>query len=334
MKPILILFISLILFGSIETKAQNDLSTIYDTNGVPDLLNICGHSDTATVLISTFGLNTGVRSNILANVTLAGGIRIIGIVPSMSTAGVILQSGNNTSNPIFNIPDLDPNNTSEAKITFLLKADCSINDSLAIDPNYDLIDTWNVAYDLSNGNSHTVSTTLNSYRAALRIPKLIMNVLPVAQKVKEGDCITRTTTISNTSLDAYLLDISYNIITKPSLSYKAIRVNGTDIIFTKTVDINGDTIINVDIPGLYFVDNTLNGGASNADNIFDVNEVLTIEEDLCIVNCLSSFSTSHTIGYGCFGDSCVQETKNAIVEPGQGNISVFFDSNTDAVQQM
>ncbi len=333
MKSILILFIGIILLGTVELNAQDDLTVSYDVKGVPDLLNICGHPDTATVLVKTSGLNTSIRSNVIANVTLAGGIRIVGLLPSLSTAGVTLQSGINTSNPQFVLPDLEPSGLNEAKITFLVKADCSINDSLAQNPNYDLKDTWGVSYDLANNTSHTVSTTLNSYRAALRIPKLLLDPKPVAQKVKTGDCTTRTTTVTNTSLGAYLLGINYSINAKPSLSYKAIRINGTDIAFTKTVDISGDTIVYMDIPGIYFVGNTLNGGASNADTIFDVNEVLTIEEDICIANCQSSFETVHTVNYGCFGESCSPVTQNATLQAGQGNVSVNFDTNTTATQQ-
>ena len=333
MKPILFLFIGIFLFGATAMRAQNDLSVSYDANGIPDILNICGQPDTATVIINTSGLNTSIRSNIVANVALAGGIRIVGLISNLSTNGVDLQSGINSSNPQFILPDLDPNGLNQARITFLVRADCSINDSLMQNPNYDLMDTWVVNYDLSNNTSQTVSTTLNSYRAAIRIPKLIIAPQAIAQKVKAGDCITRTTTISNTSLDAYLLGISYSVLAKPSLSYKAIRVNGTDISFTKTADMNGDTLVFVDIPGLYFVANTLNGGASNADTIFDENEVVTIEEDLCIVNCNFSYETTHTANYGCFGSSCSPVSKNANLEPGQGNISIYFDTNTSAAQQ-
>lgn len=333
MKPILVLLIGLFILGiSPRLAAQNDLSVSYTTNGVPDLLNICGKPDTARVSISTSGLNTSDRTDIVANVTLAGGIRVVGLIDAESTSGVQLSGGLNTGIAQFSLPDLAPNATSEAIITFLVKADCSINDSLAQNANYDLMDTWVVDYTL-NGNNNQINTTLNSYRAAIRIPELLINPEAVAQKVKVGDCITRTVTINNTSLEAYLLDINYSILAKESLSYKAIRVNGTDVSFVKTANASGDTLISVDIPGSFFIDNTLNGGASNADTLFDTNEQVTIEEDLCVVNCIDDFTTTHRTSYGCFGNTCVVYSKNTTLDPGQGNISITFETDTDAAQQ-
>ena len=312
----------LFLFGTVNVFGQNDLSVAYAVNGIPDILNLCGKPDTATILITTSGINSNTRTNITANVKLAGGIRIISLLTGESTNGVSLQAGAGTNTPQFTIPDLSPSGLNEAKLTFLVKADCSIIDSLSQNPSYDLKDTWSINYDIQDAANQVVRT-LNSYRAAIRTPDLVINPLQVAQKVKTGDCLTRTTKVNNTSLDAYFMNLTYQVQATPSFYYTAIRVNGTNVNITKTVSPLGDTIVSADIDGSLFV---ANGGTSNNDTLFDSNEEITIEEDFCLTNC-NDFATTHKISYGCFGDTCKVFSKEAGLEAGQGNISIIYDTN-------
>ena len=64
MKLILTLILGLILLGTVELNAQNDLTVSYDTDGLPDVLNICGYPDTATVLVSTTSSSILPRANL------------------------------------------------------------------------------------------------------------------------------------------------------------------------------------------------------------------------------------------------------------------------------
>ena len=334
MRPLVTLFfVAIVLFAfPYATSAQNDLQVDYLPGGIPERLNVCGLPDTAVIHITTAGLNPNPRTAITAQAVMAGGIRIVALIPGASTPGVQLTAGAGTGIGQFAIPDLDPAGTSEAVIALLIQADCAIVDSLNNNPSYDLMDTWTVDYTLQ-GNNYQVSMTLNSYRAALRIPDFIVSPQAVSQKVKPGDCITRTVQITNTGLDAYVLSLQYGIQTTAGLSYKAIRVNGTDIPLTKTVS-GTDTLIRINIPGTVFVNNTAtNGNPGNADTLFDANEVITIEEDLCVVNCTDSYQTTHTASYGCFDVSCQNFSAAGDLTPGQGNNSVSFDTNTATADQ-
>lgn len=309
--------------------AQDDLSVQYAQNGIPDILNVCGLPDTAFVTISTVGINTSPRTNIIADLKLAGGVRITSLLTDESSTGVVLNSGINTNTPQFSIPDLSPAGTDTVIIAILIRADCSINDSLAVDPNYDLQDTWDIQYTIS-GLDKTLNETLNSYRAALRIPELVVDPVQITQKVKPGDCLTRFVKITNTGLDVHLRALHYEVLTTSGLTYNSITVNGTAIDITKTAVGAGDTIIAIDIPGSYFINN----GNTNNDTLFNSNEEVNIQENFCVANCISGYQSTHTASYGCFGETCNNFINIADISAGQGNISIDFDdTNTTVTQQ-
>ncbi|MEM6319106.1 MAG: gliding motility-associated C-terminal domain-containing protein [Bacteroidota bacterium] len=313
--------------------AQENIDlTLSETSVLLDQLVLCGDADEQTVVFSISGDNPAPRTNITAFLQLFPGIQLVELNASSSTDGVRLVNDNDPQNPAFSFPDLSPNGDTEITITFSVRTDCAILDTLVNTPDLQIFDIWTIDYIL-DGSPVSETFTGVEYKDVLSVPNLNLNVAEAADTFKVGDIFTREATISNSGLNSYLSEMRYRVVQEAGLAYQAITINDTPIDWTTTSNTAGDSLVTVNVSGVFFRGNTSgNGSNGNGDNRFDADEVLVIRETILVTNCgrdgNANLATTHQAIWGCDPtENCVTETRSVSVPIGQGEPRVNFQQN-------
>jgi len=323
----------LLLFLALPVaKSQSNITLKLDTASVLlDQLVVCGNSDEQRVIFATGGDISGTRTNITATLNLFDGVQFAELNATASTAGVALINSANLNQPIFSLPNLDPTNLSEVAIVFSVRTDCSVLTALSASPNVQVLDNWTIDYELE-GNTLSEQFVGVEYKDAIATPNLNVDIESFTQPFRVGDEVSRTVTISNSGLNSYLSDFSYQVIPESGLVYKSLKVNGIEVDFLTTVNGQNDTMLTVIIDGTHFVNNTQEFGLpSNGDAFFDVDEILIIEEVFEITSCgtdgNSLLSTMHNARWGCEDLFCREEIVASSVSIGAGEELIEFTYN-------
>lgn len=255
----------------INNLRANDLSVGYI---IPDSLQVC---QTATFGVILENITTDTTKNINLNILLPNGITYqIGSVTGANTTEL------NTSNPqqpFFSVPDFVPSQLDTIYIDVLL--DCGLVSAINSGATFD--HTITVTY---TGTNKIITTAPYSIETALLV---ISQVQPVTTSgLVCDDTITRTITIRNTRpapLDTfYFLDVNSGNL--------AIAFNlGTPVVLP-----NGDTRLM--LTGADFA--TIGDG----DTLFELNEVIIIQELLTITACGGTVTSNLRAEWGCGGSIC------------------------------
>lgn len=317
---ILLYIIFIFAISSSQLSAQNNLTVSYSNfNTVPDFLNICGDVDEVAITVSLDGGSVAPRQNILANVQLFEGVELVDFNTNQSSTDVTLVNNSNPNNPIFSIPNLSPNGTTSVEIAFSIRANCAYVDTLDANDQIQVLDTWTLNYDLNSTNLTDVITT-SEYRDAFAVPFFTIDVENDNPPARVGDCFSREIKVNNSSLQGFIDNLNYENIQGAGISITDLMVNGLPIIFEKTLDGNGDTLITTNIDGSFFTTNE-NG---NNDTFFDPNESLTITEFFCVVACDDFTGSVNRVWWGCDDEECRSTETIDFVELGSGSANVGF----------
>ncbi len=299
-----------------------------------DQLVTCGESDQQVVFFTAAGTDLNPRTNIQATLDLFPGVKFDSIITALSSSNVSLIDGSNLNQPIFSFPDFDPLFPADIAIAFSVSIDCGIIDTLNSATDLQIFDTWELDYTMAGS---TFSENFNGveYKDAIAIPNLNVIISPDTETYSIGDELSRSITISNSGLNSYLSNFDLAIIQEQGLSYKSLIINGIDYPFSKAANADGDTIISSNITGTVFNGNTQEFGTpSNGDDLFDADEIITIEEVLEIVSCgtdgNSNLNTTHQVTWGCNGAICLEETQSSNISIGVGEELMEFTYNQDA----
>ncbi len=328
-KLIIIGVVSFFTLFSVQGQSNLTLS-LGEESVLLDQLVICGTPDEQRVIFELVGTNPDLRTNITATLRLFPGIEFASLNATASTAGVALINGDNPNQPIFSLPDLDPTALTQVAIVFSVATDCGILDTLGT-TNLQIFDTWQLDYQL---NSQAFSETFTGieYKNAIATPNLNLNISEVTGPFSVGMEIRRQLMVSNSGLNSYLDAFEYQVRQEAGMFYQAILINGTPINFQKEVTTNNDTLISAIITGAPFIENTRElGVAGNNDLLFDVDEILTIEEVIILTSCGndgdSNLGTSHQVNWGCNTTICQEETKTSNLPIGMGEALIGFTHN-------
>lgn len=325
--------IGLLLFFTVfQVRSQSNLSLLLEEESVLlDQLVVCGTADEQKVIFAIEGNETAPRTNITATLKLFPAIEFVSLNTAASTPGVTLLNGENSNQPIFSFPDIDPSSLTQVAIVFSVGTDCGILDTLGIN-NLQIFDRWELNYQLID-QPLTESFNGVEYKDVIATPNLNLTVSELTGATSIGMEIRRQITVSNSGLNSYLENFDYQVRQESGLSYQAIFVNGTSINFQKEALNNQDTLISASIFGMPFIENTKELGViGNNDLRFDVDEVLIIEEVMMVTNCGnngdSNLSTSHQVSWGCNGMVCQEETKTSNLSVGMGEALLNFTYNS------
>jgi len=322
----------LLFFTTFTVNGQNNLQlNLGEASVLLDQIVVCGEGDEQKVLFGIAGSDINPRTNIQATLQLFPGITFAALNTVESTAGVTLTDGTNPNQPIFSFPDLDSDNLSQVVIVFSVKTDCGILETLNATANLQVLDTWQLDYQL-NGENLTESFDGVEYKDAIAVPNLNLTINDPIGPFSVGMEIRRTLTISNSGLNSYLEAFDYQVLQEAGVSYQSILVNGNPINFEKEASSNRDTLIRTTITGDFFTGNTQAlGVAGNGDVLFDVDELVVIEEVITLTSCGndgdSNLSTAHQVNWGCNNTFCQEETQSANLPIGMGEVVVGFTHN-------
>ncbi|MFT4760163.1 MAG: hypothetical protein ACI9LN_002133, partial [Saprospiraceae bacterium] len=312
-----------ILFCAIslsQLSAQNNLTVSYSNfNTVPDFLNICGEADEIILTVSLNGASIADRQNITASVQLFEGVELVNFNAAQSGSGVILSNDSDLTNPTFSLPNLSPNGTTSINIAFSIRANCAYVDTLTANDQLQVLDTWNLNYDLNGANLSDEITT-SEYRDAFALPFFTIDVENDNPPAPVGDCFTREIKVNNSSLEGFVDNLNYENTQGAGIYITDLTVNGLPIIFAKTIDVNGDTLITMNIDGSFFLNNE-NG---NNDAFFDPNEAITIVESYCVVTCDDFTGSINRVWWGCDDEECRNSETVDFVTLGSGSANVGF----------
>lgn len=318
MKKILLLSLLLACFSLQRGFSQNNIKVAYPSAAsVPNELNVCGESDDVTIRVSLDGLELNKRQNIEATINLFRGVRFDGLISSTSSAGVSVINMSDPYRPVISIPELDPNGTTSIDVSFRVKADCGIIDTINTNNSVQVFDTWDFNYSV-NGNFLSESDQTSEYRDAFLIPQITAAGNNPVNLTKLNECFTREILVTNSGLEGTVDTLLYSNTQGKGVYVNALRINGTSFPLDKSVLPSGDTLITAKIFGNYFEANTVGGAAGNGDAVFDPNEKMVIEEDVCVISCDDNRSSSHEITWGCYGMSCNIAKVNNFVAIGNG----------------
>ena len=321
-----------LFFTVIIAHGQNNLQLNLGAASVLlDQVVVCGAGDEQKVLFTFAGSEVSPRTDIQATLQLFPGMELAGLNTLESTTGVTLLDGTNPNQPIFSFPDLDPNNLSQVAIVFSVKTDCDILEALNTTANLQVLDTWQLEYQL-NGENLSESFDGVEYKDAIAIPNLNLTINDITGPFSVGMEIRRQLTVSNSGLNSYLETFNYEVQQEIGMSYQSILINGTPVNFEKEITTNRDTLIRATIAGDFFIGNTQAlGVAGNGDVLFDVDEVVTIEEVIILTSCGndgdSNLSTVHQVNWGCNTITCQEETQTSSLPIGMGEVLVGFSHN-------
>ncbi len=322
----LLICFSVFLWCGNLLQAQDNLQVEFlDLTTVPDFLNICGDPDSEVVLVSVDGLDPNVRSNIVATANLFEGVQFVSFDAANSSPGVTPIDLTDLSRPVFTLPDLDPFGTSSVNIAFSIAANCAYTDTLTINNAAEVYDRWDFSYDLGPTTGLTESDDNIEYRDAFAIPSFTLSVDNSVDAARVGQCYTRDVISANTGLDGFVDTILYFNEQGPGIYVQTVTVNGLPIDVTKTLTVGGDTLISAVIDAGFFAQNTVGtGGLGDGDGFFDPNEVLTITETVCILDCFDDRTSEHAIEWGCFNRYCTRTEVTDFGDVGQGAANPVF----------
>ncbi len=307
--------------------AQNNLDVTYSgIDGVPTFLNVCGDPDDVIVTIQTSGFSSEIRSNIQAELNLFKGIEFASLDAANTSNGVQILDDSDPTKPVFSIPDLSPSATNEVNIAFSIVAKCGIVDTLENNNGALVFDTWNLSYDLGTEAQLDEVSTIE-YRNALAISFFTMEIEPNMDALKVGDCFDRNVLISNSALDGFVDQVSYQNIQGNGIYIESISANGSLIPITKSLGMDGDTILESTINGTLFESNTSGQNTGNTDSFFDPDETLTITERVCIVSCDDDRSSLHTTTWGCDEEACSESFVDDFIQLGEGNANAIINES-------
>ncbi|MFK7984356.1 MAG: hypothetical protein AB8G86_30570, partial [Saprospiraceae bacterium] len=324
----------LLFFTPFTAFSQSNLTiSLAEESVLLNQLVVCGASDEQTIVFTIAGTETAPRTNITATLDLFPGITFAGLNTEMTTSGVTLLEETNPTQPIFSLPDLDPTVVTKVAIAFSVNTDCAILDTLGT-TNLQIFDTWQLDYQL-NGTAISENFDGVEYKDAIAVPNLNLTVPDLTGPFSRGMEVRRELTVSNSGLNSYLPTFDYQVTQEAGLYYQALLVNGTPVSFTKEVTTNNDTLITATISGDFFVGNAKEQGtAGNNDLLFDVDEVLTIEEVIILMSCGndgdSNLGTTHRVNWGCNTVICQTETNSTNLPIGTGEALIGFTHNKDA----
>ncbi len=307
-----VIFLSSLLLLGLSLSAQNNLDVNFQT--IPTFLNVCGNSDQEVVTVSVNANSSEIRSNIEATVRLFKGVELVSFNAAASSPGVTLIDGSDPQNPIIGIPDLDPTGINKVDIGLEVRALCEYIDTLQSGTGiFDVVDTWEITYDLETSNGLTESDQTGLYRDALAFPIFNVDVDNTFGPAKLNDCYSRDITIQNSGLAGFVDTLFYENIQGAGVQINSISVNGNPVTFSKA-EMNGDTIISFGLSAAEFI--SIVGG--DGDAFFDPNETVTITEDLCLIDCLGDRASTHNFSWGCESRFCETATAADFVTVGQG----------------
>jgi len=320
-----LLLLTLFIFSfPILSSAQNNLTVSFlDASSIPDDLNLCGDEDQAVVRIGLAGTSPDTRSNLTATLHLFKGVNFMGLDAASTSAGITVLDATDPENPVFSIPDLNPSGTSFVELGYNIMAACEVLDTLNVNGGALVFDTWEFNYDLG-GNILQESDNSIEYRDAFEIPFFTIGVGGNTPAASVGDCMSRDIFITNSGLDGTTDSIFYSNTQSPGVYVSTITVNGDPIAFTKALDVNGDTLITAAIPSFYINNNTIAGGPSNGDGLFDPGETMTVTENICVTSCSDARTSLHESSWGCLGRSCDVESIEDFIRIGEGAANVVI----------
>jgi len=300
------------------TFAQDNIRVTYsNASTTPDFLNVCGDTDEVTITVGVNGTSTSTREGIVTTANLFEGITFAGLNAAATSAGVTLVDGSDPSNPVFSIPDLSPLGVTSADLTFSIQADCNILDTLNSNNALNVFDEWETTYTL-DGTAESEIDATSDYRDALAVPFFTLLPNTNAGPFRVGDCFDREITVSNSGLAGFVDTLEYTVTQGPGASISSILVNGLPAPISKTLDMNGDTVITLSIGADEFALNTVGGGPGDGNAFIDPNETVTITETICVSNCEDSRVSNHEAGWGCFGRICSTVDMPDFVRVGDG----------------
>ncbi len=313
-------FIAGLMAFSFCAQAQDNLRVNYaNAASVPSFLNVCGDAEEVTVMISVNGTSTDTRENIVASLNLFQGIQFDSFNAAASSAGVTLLNGGNLSMPEFSIPNLDPFGVTSVEVTFSITANCEILDTIMVNNNLSVFDTWDLNYDLA-GTNITETDITSEYRDALAIPFFSIEIDSELGPFKSGDCYVRDVLVTNSGLDGFTDNLTYTVQQGAGATIQSIVVNGTTMNLIKLLDpITGDTVITVEIGGVEFQGNTVGQAAGNGDGFIDPNETVTISETICIIDCEGRRESLHEASWGCLDRICSSVSISDFARIGEGS---------------
>lgn len=306
-------------------SAQNNFSVAFkDAASSPRNLIVCGNETSVTVRITNTSLDALMLTNISAQLQFFTGVQLVNFIPSQSSAGIVLID-NNKFSPKFSISSLSAGNP--VYISYTIRANCDYTDTLTKNNLIDVTDSWNFNFSKGSQSNLFEKTTSTQYRDQIRIPYLTMFVSNNAGTNSHvGGKYQRTVKINNSSIGAWLKSVLYINTQGAGVSVVGVKVNGTSVNFTK-MPVGGasaDSLISYEIKGNLFVNNS---GTANNDTLFDANETVTVTEDLILLSCSASRSSTHTASWGCDNAYCNTISSTDLVQKSEGSVSVGFVSN-------
>ncbi len=321
---------TVLLLGALSEslQAQNFVTANYvPTTGRPTQLNVCGDTDQAIYRLSQAPTAPPI-SNIEVTVELFKGMRAVGFDPTNSSPGVSVVSLADPTRPVLSIPNLNRAiGNPSADFALILEARCGIKDS--IDQNNLLNVNDEIVVDFTAiGSSRSERETIDPYLAAISFPVFSLIDSLARSPLRVGERVTRFLTVANGSFRGYADTVRYQLEQGPGAVVEAIRINGVDKAFAKTVTPAGDTLIELTLAGADFNGNTVGSTAGNGDTRFDPDERLLIEEDVLVLTCNESRIARHTTLFGCDEVFCDQTDIQSDLPIGSGQ-PVLEISKTD-----
>ena len=277
-------------------------------DGVPnfptvDLLNVCSVPDTISLLV--YNNAECPISNVQVGIAFDEGLSYGGFVASHypeGTAGELDVT--DPTNPVFLIPSID--SAGVFVINIGVQADCAVDIESETPLNFDA--EVNFTYPDTDGTTGMCMESISEigeYNGGVKIP--VLNVLSVTPSERN---ITSTTTpgcqsivVSQDGLQSNLSNFDFEVtgLNLDFYSVEGLSVNG--IAVNDYVIDPMTSILTANIDGQYFGPNF--GPGANGDNLFDVNEDLTIEICYSVDGCTDeAMILDYNISYGCNNEVC------------------------------
>ncbi len=321
--PILLAFFLSISFSCAKLYAQNNLAIAYESSGtVPDFLNICGDSDSTVVVVSLAGAIPAPRENISAAAHLFKGVEFVSLDVGGTTPGVTVDA-TDPNKPVFSLPNMSPIGLTSVRISFSIAANCEYVDTLTINDAAVVYDVWEFDYTMGGSNFNEMDAN-TEYRDAFAVPFFTAAVENIFGPARVGDCFSRDIVMNNSGLDGFVDTVYYENVQGAGIYVTALSVNGVSVPFTKQALMSGDTLISAVLDSAHFVFNTIGAGPGDGDGFFDPNETLRLTEDICVLSCPDSRSSTHSVSWGCKGRACNMATATDFVRIGEGAANAVF----------
>lgn len=303
-------------------------------DGVPnfptvDILNVCSIPDTISLLV--YNNAECPISNVQVEINFDEGLSYGGFVASHYPEGTVGELDiTDANNPIFLIPSID--SAGVFIINIGVQADCAVDLQSETPLNFDA--AVNFSYPDSDGTTGSCSESIEEigeYNGGIKVP--VLNVLSVSPS--EANIMTtanpgcQSIVVSQDGLQSNLSNFDFEVtgLKLDFYSVEGLSVNG--IAVTDYVVDPMTSTLSVNIDGQYFVSNY--GPGANADELFDVNEDLTIEICYGVDGCTDeAMILDYNVFYGCNDEVCgdVSSMNGAVnFTPNFGSTVVATSSN-------